>query len=114
LQKAVKKVEVKAYNPYLVENMRKAMSSLMMKDVQLMANNKQKYAHGKIMAANSTAPLAINASLTAKESVTLVEKGILPTHYYIKFMPANEADYAKLKMDSNLIIYPFRLDAAVS
>jgi len=29
-------------------------------------------------------------------------------------MPANEADYAKLKVDSNLIIYPFPLNAAVS
>ena len=54
------KVEEKVYNPYSVENMQKAMSSLMMKDVQLLAHNKEKYANGKVMSTNSTAPLAIN------------------------------------------------------
>jgi len=48
------------------------------------------------------------------ESVTLAKNSIKATHYYIKFMPANDKDYSKLKVDSNLMIYPFPLDVAVS
>lgn len=98
-----------AKNPYSLASMRKAMASLLMKDVQLLANNKQQYSHGKIMSVGGNAALTINKSLTAKESITLAEKELVATHYYIKFMPANEADYAKLKADTNLIIYPFPL-----
>ncbi|RZK40757.1 MAG: hypothetical protein EOO90_13695 [Pedobacter sp.] len=90
------------------------MSRLIMKDVQLLANNKAKYAHGTITSSTSSSQSAIHANLSAKESVTLVEKGISTTHYYIKFMPANEADYAKLKRDTNLMIYPYPLDAEVN
>lgn len=103
-----------AYNPYSLENMRKAAASLLMKDVQLLTNNQAKYAHGKILFSNHAAELTIDKSLTAKESSKLAEKELLATHYYIKFMPANEADLAKLKADTNLMIYPFPLDAAVS
>lgn len=101
-------------NPYSLSNMRKAMASLLMKDIQLMTNNKQQYAQGKVSFSTGTQQLAINKTLTAKESVTLVNKGITTTHYYIKFMPRNDADYAKLKVDSNLIIYPFPLDRATN
>lgn len=106
--------KVKAYNPYAVESMQKALSNLMMKDVQLMANNKQKYVHGTMVSSNSTEALAIRKNMTVQESITLAKNTIIPTHYYLKFMPANDTDYAKLKMDSNLMIYPFPLDAAVS
>ncbi len=114
IDKTEKIGRISAYNPYSVENMRKALSNLIMKDVQLLANNKQKYAHGTLLATSSSEALVINKNLTLKESVTLVNNSIEATHYYIKFMPANEAEYSKLKMDSNLIIYPFPLDVAVS
>ena len=107
-------VKLKAYNPYALANMQKAMASLIMTDLQLTANQKLKYVHGKVMATAGNDLLTINKSLTAKESSKLVEQEMKATHYYIKFMPANQADYAKLKVDSNLIIYPFSLDAAVS
>jgi len=106
--------DVKHYNPYALANMQKAMASLIMTDLQLTANQKLKYVHGKVMATAGNDVLTINKSLTAKESSKLVEQEMKATHYYIKFMPANQADYAKLKVDSNLIIYPFPLDAAVS
>jgi endoglucanase Acf2 len=102
--KAEAKVAVKTYNPYSLENMRKAAASLLMKDVQLVSNNKAKYAHGKILFSNNSEVLTIDKSLTAKESSKLAEKELLATHYYIKFMPANEADLAKLKADTNLNI----------
>lgn len=108
------KVKLKAYNPYALANMQKAMASLIMTDLQLTANQKLKYVHGKVMPTAGNDLLTINKSLTAKESIKLVEQEMKATHYYIKFMPANQADYAKLKVDSNLIIYPFPLDAAVS
>ena len=72
------------------------------------------YVHGKVMATAGNDLLTFNKTLTAKESSKLVAQEMKATHYYIKFMPANQADYAKLKVDSNLIIYPFPLDAAVS
>lgn len=101
-------------NPYSLSNMRKAMASLLLKDIQLMANNKQQFAQGKVSFAAGTAQLAITKTLTAKESVTLVNKEMMATHYYIKFTPRNDADYAKLKVDSNLVIYPFPLDRATN
>lgn len=114
LIETTKVVAIKTYNPYALESMREALSRLIMKDVQLLANNKQKYAHGTMTSTTSTSPLAINKSLTKKESVILVEKGLNTTHYYIKFMPRNEADMSKLKLDSNLILYPFPLHTAVT
>jgi len=106
--------DVKHYNPYALANMQKAMANLIMTDLQLTAKQKLQYLHGKVMATAGNDLLTINKSLTAKESSKLVEQEMKATHYYIKFMPANQADYAKLKVDSNLIIYPFPLDAAVS
>jgi len=90
------------------------MANLIMTDLQLTANQKLQYVHGKVMATAGNDLLTINKSLTAKESSKLVAQEMKATHYYIKFMPANQADYAKLKVDSNLVIYPFPLDAAVS
>lgn len=108
------KIESKKYNPYALDNMRKTLANLLLTDLQLVANNKQQYVRGKIMATSGTGLLTINGSLSKKESTTLIEKSISATHYHIKFMPTNEADYAKLKADSNLVLYPFPLDAAVS
>lgn len=96
-------------NPYSLASMRKAMASLLMKDVQLMANNKLQYSHGKIMAVGGSAALTINKTLTTKESVTLVNNEMSATHYYIKFLPKDEKDLALLKVDSNLVVYPFPL-----
>jgi hypothetical protein len=65
---AKQQVRLIAYNPYSLENMRKAAASLLMKDVQLLTNNQAKYAHGKILFSNNSEVLTINKSLTAKES----------------------------------------------
>jgi hypothetical protein len=75
----------------------------------VLANNKQQYSTGKIMAVAGNAPLTINQTLTAKEGTELANAAIRATHYYIKFKPRNEADYNLLKADSNLVIYPFPL-----
>lgn len=108
------KTVTKSRNPYALNNMRQAMASLLMKDLQLLANNKQAYAHGKVSFSTGAGELGISKTLTAKESITLVNKEMVATHYYLKFIPRNDADYAKLKLDSNLVVYPFPLDAETS
>ena len=54
------------------------------------------------------------ANLATKGDVKKVENLIATTHYYIKFMPKDEAQYDLLKVDSNLVIYPFPLDVKLS
>lgn len=94
--------------------MRKAFAKLLMADVKLTNNEQHKYAKGKIMFSNSAASLSINKQMTLAEGTAITQNNIIATHYYIKFMPANEADYYKLKADSNLVIYPFPLDVELS
>ena len=84
--------------------MQRALSNLMMKDVQLLANNKQKFLHGTMAVSTSSEALSITKDLTRNESLAIAKNSIVATHYYIKFMPANEKDYSKLKVDSNLMI----------
>lgn len=104
----------KSRNPYSLDNMRKAMTNLLMRDVQLTANNKQQYARGKISFGAGSQQLTIDKSLTFDETTALVKKEMGATHYYVKFIPRNDADYSKLKVDSNLMIYPFPMDTETS
>ena len=54
------------------------------------------------------------ANLATKGDVKKVENLITASHYYIKFMPKDDAEYSLLKVDSNLVIYPFPLDVKLS
>jgi hypothetical protein len=90
--------------------MRKAFANLLITDVQLIRENKLNYTKGKIMFTDNNQVLSINTQLSTKQGTAVATNGINATHYYLKFMPRNDADYALLKRDSNLIIYPFPLD----
>ncbi|WP_316794975.1 hypothetical protein [Pedobacter agri] len=99
----------KKYNPYSVNNMRKAVASMLAGDIKLSRNNKLSYVKGKMILSTKEG-LGINKQMTLDESLKIAEQGIAATHYYIKFIPRNQADMDKLKIDSNLTIYPFPLD----
>lgn len=101
-------------NPYSVTNMRKAFANLLTTDVQLIRNNEAKFAKGKVMFAEGNQTLSINKQLSAQQGLAIAQNGINATHYYIKFIPRNDKDYDLLKMDSNLVIYPFPLDNEVT
>lgn len=101
-------------NPYSVTNMRITVANLLINDIQLINNNQTKFAKGKVMFAESNNGLSINRKLSAEQSAALASSSINATHYYIKFIPRNEADYNKLKLDSNLVIYPFPLDNEIT
>ena len=105
------KVTLNSRNPYSVANMRRAFAKLMLNDIQLINNDKPRFAKGTVaFAQNNTLATTINRQMTVRESTLIAANSIHATHYYIKFMPANDADYSKLKMDSNLLVYPFPLD----
>lgn len=38
------------------------------------------------------------------------DEAIYPTHYYVKFIPKDEAELSLLKVDSTLILFPYPLD----
>jgi len=99
----------KSYNPYSVTNMRKALAGLLAGDAQLSRNNKLGYVKGKMILSTKEG-IGINKQMTLNESLKIAEQGITATHYYIKFIPRNQADMDKLKVDSSLTIYPFPLD----
>jgi hypothetical protein len=94
--------------------MRKAFANLLIADVQLIKNNEVKFTKGKVMFTEGNQALSINKQLSTEQGNAVANNGINVTHYYIKFIPRNDADYSLLKMDSNLIIYPFPLDNDVS
>ncbi|SFH34768.1 hypothetical protein [Pedobacter insulae] len=101
-------------NPYTVINMRKAFAKLLIGDVQLIRNDKASFVKGKVMFTEGKQALGINKQLNTEQSETITQNGITATHYYIKFIPRDEADYNKLKVDSNLVIYPFPLDNEIA
>ena len=90
--------------------MRKALATLLVGDVQLTNNNKPGHAKGKISFSKGNGSAGINKQMTMEDEMKIAEQGIAATHYYVKFIPKNEADYNKLKMDSLLTTYPFPLD----
>lgn len=101
-------------NPYSVTNMRKAFANLLIADVQLIKNNEIKFTKGKLMFTEGNQALSINKQLSTEQGNAVANNGINATHYYIKFIPRNDADYSLLKRDSNLVIYPFPLDNEIS
>lgn len=94
--------------------MRKAFAQLMAADIQLVNSSQGSHAKGKIMFSESAQKLSINKNMTMQEGIAIAENGINVSHYYVKFIPRNDTDYAKLKADSTLIIYPFPLDTETS
>lgn len=101
-------------NPYSVTNMRKAFANLLIADVQLIKNNAIKFTKGKVMFTEGNQTLSINKQLNTTQGIAIAQSGINTTHYYIKFIPRNDADYSLLKKDSNLVIYPFPLDNEIT
>ena len=94
--------------------MRKAFANLLIADVQLIKNNAIKFTKGKVMFTEGNQTLSINKQLNTTQGIAIAQSGINTTHYYIKFIPRNDADYSLLKKDSNLVIYPFPLDNEIT
>jgi hypothetical protein len=100
-------------NPYSLVNMRKALAYMLVGDVQLTNANKLNFVKGKLMFTKGS-QLGINRQMTLQDGQQLANNTISATHYYIRFMPSNEADFNILKADSAIISYPFPLDNEIS
>ncbi len=96
----------KKHNPYSVANMRQAIATLLVGDVQLSKAGKTGFVKGKMLMSTTGAP----RQMSMDRGLAIAVQTISASHYYIKFMPRDQADYDKLKADSNLTIYPFPLD----